>query len=379
MDNDLLAWERPGVRDFHWLAVLFFAALFVAKAARAEGSAVDVRDGIAARARKPPDSAMARAAFDRAASSSDDEVAATGLFFLGQMDEETLRFADAVASYDGSMARLASSHYAQRAVSRSSAIRSHSEGGYAPLARLETVRRDPALSNDRAAIDALVRDAEGFPPGPVRVEARLLAAEAYRSRLAQPTEQIAMLWLVARDKNADVIAAREAAAEIVDAEIQVGNLDAASRATAELGSRVDARHLSQITHLLRRRVAHAVAIGEIALVFALAVFAVARGGALTAARAAGRVLPDAGLFCVFAAAGGGLLASTYESGNAMPFLMVAPAMLAAILIARAWSAVGSRALFARVLRATLCASAVFAGALLLMERMTPEYLEGFGL
>jgi hypothetical protein len=368
----------PGVRRFAWL-VLFVATLFGARAAQADGTTDDLREGMAARARKPPDNETARAAFERAASLSDADVAAHGLFFLGEMDEEAMRFADAVTHYGACIARLPSNRYAQRAASRSSAIRSHAEGGYAPLARLETVRRDPALSNDPQAIDALVKDAESFPPGPVRVEARLLAAEAYRGRLARPLRQVELLWLVVRDPRADVIASREAAAEIVDAEIRRGDLDAAVSAAAELGPRLDAPHKVQITRLLRRRVAHAAAVGELALVLVLLAVAVARGGAGTAARAAARILPSAALFCAFAAAGGGLLASRYEAGNSTPFWMIAPAMLVSILLARAWSAVGSKATVARVVRATLCASSVFATALLLMERMTPEYLEGFGL
>jgi hypothetical protein len=366
------------VRRFGWVVV----ALVLATLARplfAEGTQLDVREGTAARARTPPDDAKARAAFERAASSSDADVAAIGLFFLGEMDEQVMRFADAAASYDASLARLPSSRYALRAASRSSAIKSHSEGDYAPLARLETVRRDPVLANDPAAIDALVKDAESFPPGSVRVEARLLAAEAYRGRLARPRDQMALLWLVVRDPRADVIASREAAVEIVQAEILLGDVDAAARAAAELGPKLDAHHKDIVKRLLRRRVAHTAAMGELALFSVLLAVAVARGGAGTAARAAGRVLPTAALFCAFATAAGGLLASSYESGSATPFLMVAPAMLATILLSRAWSAVGSRALAARTLRATLCASSLFAATLLLLERVTPEYLEGFGL
>jgi hypothetical protein len=360
-------------------ALLVLLMIFTARIALAEGTALDVREGMAARAKTPPDRTTARAAFERAASSSDADAAASGLFFLGEMDEEEMRFADAVASYEGAMARLPSNRYAQRAASRSSAIKSHAEGGYAPLTRLETVRRDPRLSNDPLAIDALVRDADGFPPGPVRVEARLLAAEAYRGRLGRPEQQLALLWRVVRDPMADVIASREAAVEIVEADIAAGHLDAASQAAAELGPKLDATHRGRVTRLVHRRVAHAIALGELGLVLLLVAVAVLRGGAAKAARAAGRVLPAAVVFSAFAAIAGGLLASAYENGTATPFLLVAPGMLASIVVARAWSAVGSRALAAKVLRAALCASAVFAAALLIMERLTPQYLEGFGL
>ena len=91
------------------------------------------------------------------------------------------------------------------------------------------------------------------------------------------------------------------------------------------------------------------------------------------------MLPLALVFSVFAGAAGGYLASSYETGNATPFVMIVPLMVVAIVVARAWSAVGSSAAPARVVRAVLCSSSLFALALLCLERLTPQYLEGFGL
>jgi len=369
------------VARWSWVVVfvLTFLALTSSRRASAEGSAADVREGSRLRAQKPADLEGARAAYERAASSSDADVAANGLYFLGEMDEEAMRFADAVAHYDASMARLPSSRYAQRAAARSSTLKDHAEGGFEPLVRLETVRRDPVKASDPAALLALTEDASHFPPGPVRVEARLLAAEAYRGRVHRPDLQVPLLWLVVRDPRADVIASREAAVEIIDAEVTEGNLDTARAALVELGTKVDAGHAAKVTRLLRRRTANVLAEAVLGAVVVLFGVALARRGIAPAIKSAVAVLPLALLFSVFAGAAGGLLASSYETGNATPFLMIVPATLAVILVGRAWSAVGSERAPARALRAVLCSSSLFAIALLLLEKVTPEYLEGFGL
>jgi len=361
-----------------FLPFLTIVVALLAGPASADGVS-DLHQGATLRARKPPDLDGARAAFERAAASSDPEASASGLYFLGEMDEDTMRFAEAVTHYDASIARLPSSRYAQRAATRSSSLKAHSEGDFAPLVRLETVRRDPALSSNPIALKALTDAADHFPPGPVRVEARLMAAEAYRGRVHRPDEQIALLWLVVRDPRADVIASREAAVEIVDAEIAKGDVDAAKRAQVELGGRLDAATTARVARLVRRRRADVLATTVLWISVVLFGIAVARGGVRRALDAALSVLPLSVVFTIFAGGAGGYLASSYELGNATPFLMIIPLMLLTILLARAWGAVGSTRVPARVLRAVLCSSTVFALALLVLERWTPQYLEGFGL
>jgi hypothetical protein len=321
----------------------------------------------------------ARDAFERDAPSGDLETEARGLYSSGVLDEASMGFADAVTHYDASIARLPSGRYAQAAAARSRTLKAHSEGNYAPLVRLETVRRDPLLANSPEAIAALVEDAETFPPGPVRVEARLLAAEAYRGRLHRPADEIALLWQVVNDPEADIVESREAAGEIVLAEIGENDLDAAKIAQAELGTKLDTMHTSLLAHLLRRRTALAVAKPELGIVLVLFGIALARRGAQAAARAALHVLPLAASFSLFVGAGGGILASSYESGSATPFFMIAPAILVVTLVARAWGAVGSSEAPARIFRAILCASSLVAVSILLLDRLTPQYLEGLGL
>ena len=77
-----------------------------------------------------------------------------------------------------------------RAGDRAEWLRSRSEGDFVPLTRLEKLRRDPAQSSDPAAVDGLAHDADSFPPGMVRVEARMLVSEAWLGRLHRPDDAI---------------------------------------------------------------------------------------------------------------------------------------------------------------------------------------------
>jgi hypothetical protein len=352
------------VRRFEWVVVAGLSALvgsLVAHPVYAQGSG------------------STEEALERSASSNDAEEAARGHYLLGEMDEEAMRFRPAMAHYDASITRLPSSRYAQSAAARSATLMAHSEGNFEPLVRLEIVRRNPLLSGEPDAIEALVKEAESFPPGRVRVEARQLAAEAYRGRLHRPAAEIGLLWLIVADPAAGDVDSREAASEIVVAEIAEGDLDAAARARAVLGTKLDDAHASLVTRLLRRRAALAVAKPVLGIVLMLFGVGVARRGAEMAARAALRVFPLAVSFCLFVGALGGFLATSYDSGNALPFFLIAPAMLLVILVARAWGAVGSTKPLARILRAALCASSLLAVALLLLDRLTPQCLEGLGL
>ncbi len=347
-----------------WLAWLLACALVLPRAAHAE---------------TPLDLAAARADLERASTSSDAEVAAAGLYFLGDMDDAAFDFAGAVAHYGASLARLPSSRYATRAAARKRELESHAEGGFVPLLRLERLRRDPVLSNDPAAIEALVRDADDFPPGPVRVESRLLAAEAYRGRLHRPDAELSVLWKVVRDPYADALSSRMASGEIVDAELDLGHIAAAERAVHDLGGAIDPRVAAKAARLVRRRAVHGIALVEMALFAGLLAVALLRRRARGVLMRTRRVLPLATAFSLFAAGGGGLLAERYEAGSAGPFLMLGPTMLGAILLSRAWSAVGRSSVAARLARGAVSASSFLAAAFLLVERLTPRVLDGLGL
>jgi hypothetical protein len=357
MDNAGASWELPGA-----LRVLVAIVVLVSIVA------------ICARAR-----ADERADLERASANAGD-AGAEALFLLAEIDERELDFAHALAHYQDSYARSPSSRYAQRAMNRVNHLKARSEGGFAPLARLERVRRDPALANDPSAIEALARDAEAFPPGLVRVEAWSLIGEAYVGRMNRHADGEAILRRVVDDSNADPLSARQAARLLVDTIAQDGQTDLAVATARTLRTKLDPQFVTSIERRVRRRAVHRVAIAVIAGMLALVAIALARSKSrervVPALRASA---PVAIGFAAYVGIAGGFLASSYEAGNAKPFFVFGAAALPIFVAARAWGAAGSQTAAARALRAAACAAAMLAAAFVVLEGIDPAYLEGFGL
>jgi hypothetical protein len=369
-----------------WLLLggLLLALVLWPREARAGESRRNVDAANAALLAEPPRRDEARTALRAAAAASDDaEAVAEADFLLGRLDEEDGAFAQALLDDRASIDAAATSRWAFRASDRIAWLRARSEGDFAPLRRLESVRHDPALSDDPATLQALSREADGFPPGMVRVEARLLVAEAWLGRLNRPDDAIALLRLVTAETKIDALTLRLAERELVDVLVARGRVDEAIAEVAAHPGRLDPKFVQQVKRLRTRRSVALAAEGILAVFVLLATFSLVRAsqrGALGAAWSALRgLLPTAVLFVGFAALGGGLLASQYERGNAGPFLMLGAGVLPLVLIARLWSAVGSQAPVARLARSLLCGATVMAAAFVLLETVTPQYLEGFGL
>jgi len=361
------------------LALAVLMACLAPRRALASAGADELAAGVAARASRPPDLAGARAHFAAATADPDDRVAAEALFFLGELDDDALQFRAALERYVASAARLPSCRYTPRANGRAAELRSRSEGDFVPLVKLETVRRSPDLASDPAAIDALARDAAAFPPGKVRVEARMLVAEAYRGRLGRSADALPLLRLVIEDPKADVLTARAAASELVAAYTGAKDYASALEAARTYRRFVEPTTERTLVRLMRRRPLRVAAWGALAALVAFALLALVgprRGPAVVAVR---RLTPMAIAFSAVATGAGGYLASRYEQTSPYPFTAMFPAMLAVILLARAWSAAGSPAAAPRALRATVAFVGVFAAAFLLLDRMDPLYLQGFGL
>jgi hypothetical protein len=259
----------------------------------------------------------------------------------------------------------------------------HGDEETAPRARLERVRGDPDLANDPAAIDALARDLEAFPPGAARVEARMLVAEAWLGRMRRPEAALVELQAVAGDPAADPLTARLAEGELVQALVASGRIvDARTEAHARMGL-LDQAFVRSVDRLARRRWLRRGAAVVLAAFAALSAVALARAHRRRslgeAARALGALAPAAIPFLAFVAIAGAVLASRYESGNAWPFLLLGATSLPLVLVARAWGAVGSARPADRFARAVLCAATVLAAAFVLLDMVNPGYLEGFGL
>jgi hypothetical protein len=315
------------------------------------------------------------------ARASTEDSAAETLFTAAEADDAAGRYAKALEEYRAAVTRSPSFRYAQRAISRADVLASHAEGGFLPFAELERVRSTPALADDPAAVDALARDAEHFPPGAVRVEARMFVAEAYLRRLHRREEALAELRSVIGDPAVDSLTARQAGRALVEALEDAGDLDGAADAakTVPLDPRVRARVRAHV----RRRWAHRASIVDLAAFAALAAFSIGAAARRGALDEIGRALRGSGPialgFAAYVAIAGGLLATRYESGNAMPFVVMGAAVFPLALVARAWGAAGSNSPLRRAARAALCSSSVVATGFLVLEHVNAAYLGGFGL
>ena len=336
--------------------------------------------------------AAAPAADERAAGSADEAAAGDDLgasararaadaFARAERSDESPPFAAGLAGY-GETPRLdPTMPAALRAEQRAAMLRARSEGGFEPLVALERVRRDPKLSSDPAAIDALLKAADAFPPGLVRVEAWTLAAEAYAHRLGRPDDAAPLWRRIATDAAADPVLARAALRSLATFYLERHDW-AGAEGVAALPV-TDAKLASDVRRAIRRhhvRVASIATLGS-ALVLATAALANAarRRGLREVVR---RTRAWSGLvigYAAYVAIAGALIASGYQRGTAVPFLLLGIALVPVLFLARAWAAAGSQSRSARALRAVVCAASALGAAFLVLERVNPSYLEGVGL
>ncbi len=246
--------------------------------------------------------------------------------------------------------------------------------GFADGGTLDRVRRDPALASDARAIDELVREADASPPGAERVDAWVLAAEAYAQRLDRPADAERLYRQIVSDAAADDVLRRKAQRDLVTLLVARGDLDGAA-----VAARGQATLVAEVARLVRRRWLHLASIG------ALAVLGLLTTRALLATRAAGvkpalrRIAPLALAFALYVGVAGAVLASRYEGGTAQPFLVLGGGLFLLLLAARAWGAAGGRSARARMVRAVVCGAGALATAFLVLETIDASYLDGMGL
>lgn len=380
--------RRSAIATRVWALLLGLFALAVLLAAggiaRAGESRRNVDAANAALLAEPPRRDEGRVALLAAITAADEpEAVAEAEFLLGRLDEEDGNYPQALLDDRASIDAARESRWAVRASDRIDWLRARSENGFGPLRRLESVRHDPALSSDPATLESLAHEADGFPPGMVRVEARLLVADAWLGRLHRTDDAIAILRLVAAETKIDPLTARMAERELVDALVSEGKIDEAIAEVTARPSRFDPKFVRQVKRLRTRRTVTRVATGVLVLFVGFALTALVRAGrrnALGEAWSAVKALmPTALLFIGFVALAGGFLASKYEAGNAQPFLILGAAVLPLVLLARVWSVVGSQSKAARLARSLLCGATVVSAAFVLLETVNPQYLDGFGL
>jgi hypothetical protein len=184
----------------------------------------------AALATNPQDRAAARGALERATSAGDEPLAVAEAYFrLGVLEEEDGAFVRALADQRACTTKGAGTSFARSARLRIGWISARSEGDFAPLARLQRVRRDPVLLYDPAAIESLATDAEAFPPGRVRAEARMFVAGAWLHRMNRKEDAIGEMRKVVDDASSDSTDASLAHRRLVETFLADRRLDDAER------------------------------------------------------------------------------------------------------------------------------------------------------
>ena len=358
--------------------------LFAAHAAWASEARRHLDEANAALAVEPPKRDVAQGALMAAIAAADEpQAVAEADFMLGRLDEEDAAYPQALIDYRACMEAAPGTRWMMRASDRIDWLRARSEGNFGPLTRLEHLRHDEAMSSDPAAIEALARDADGFPPGMVRVESRMLVAEAWLGRMHRPDDAIAELRKVTQEPKADALTLRLAERELIDALVAQDRIDEAIAEAASHSNRLDPKFVKQVKRLRVRRAVRygsAATLGAFGILALVAMIRASRRQALDDAWAAlRRLAPIALVFVAFIAVAGGTLASKYESGNATPFYAFGITVLPLVLLARAWGSIGSPSRAARAARAVLCGGAIASAAFMLLESLNPAYLEGFGL
>jgi hypothetical protein len=189
------------------------------------------------------------------------------------------------------------------------------------------------------------------------------------------------LRALALDPKGDVLLRRGAATKLVMTLADDGDCDAADAAGREFAKNIDPAAIKHVSAVRRRSHVHLWALGALGVSLGIAVLSLLAAhrllrGALLAVR---RIAPLLMVFFVYSGLVGGYLASCYENSSSLPFLLFAVFMLPLVAIFRMWSAVGSPRRAARVGRAVAAVSATFALGFLVVERVNPSYLQGFGM
>jgi tetratricopeptide (TPR) repeat protein len=292
-----------------------------------------------------------------------------------------LRFAEAVAAYREAIETDPSAPCTGAARARAENLAARAEGGFVPLAEVEAFRRDPGKTGDRAAVEALEHDIEGFPPGRVRVEARLLVAEAWTHRLGEPGRAIAAFEAAAADTSGEPLTRALALAELWVLRQKRGEIREAL-ATMERDPGLNPALLAAVRRALRRDQAGKAALallGGLAAIGAASVAVLLRRARDVRDVPSLLVRPLAVAFALYLGAAGAVLVRIHGEGDVWPFLWLGLGVLALSAVARAFPrALRARRRAVRMTWALACAAGVVAAAFLAVQRTDPSYLEGLG-
>jgi hypothetical protein len=216
-----------------------------------------------------------REALEHAITVDEDPVAVAEAYFrLGALEEGDGAFERALIDFRACIAGAPTSGFARSARNRIAWIAARSEGEFAPLARLQRVRRDPELAGEPAAIESLAAEAEDFPPGRVRAEARMFVAEAWLARASKRVAVTALLRKVADDPSSDSMDATFARRHLVEVLLADGRLDEAADEVRT--HHLEPRVVAEVRRLTRRRTLRRLAMAGLFAIGALAIVALVR-------------------------------------------------------------------------------------------------------
>jgi hypothetical protein len=189
------------------------------------------------------------------------------------------------------------------------------------------------------------------------------------------------LRALASNPRADVLVRRGAATRLVIVLADAGDFGGAEAAGREFAKNIDPFAIKHAVAVQRRSRVHVAALSALGVALGVAVLSLvaARRVLTEALRAARRIAPVAMLFLVYTGLVGGYLASSYENSSSLPFVWFGALVAPLVLVFRAWSAVGSPRLAARIGRSMAAVAATVAVGFLVVEKINPTYLEGFGL
>jgi hypothetical protein len=242
----------------------------------AQSARTAIGRGILLLAENPPDRVRARALFESARAASDKQAAAEAYGRLGAMDEEEGAYARAFEEDRRCLALSPGGRIARNVRMRVDWLRARSEGDFVPLSRLWAVRRDPAFSRDPAVVEAFVQEAGGFPPGIVRSEARMAAAEAFLA-MHRVDEAVPLLVAVHDDPRSLGTTIGLAEGNLVQARIEGGNLGEAANEVERRGALLEPDQAAKVRRLVRRRTMQRTAIAGLgAVAFTGVILALAR-------------------------------------------------------------------------------------------------------
>jgi tetratricopeptide (TPR) repeat protein len=311
----------------------------------------------------------------------DHKTKARASYELAERAAADLRFSEALAAYDKAIELDPSAPFVRVARARAADLRAHAEGDFAPLTRLEGVRRNPRASRDD--IEALARDAERFPSGRVRSEAQIVVAEAFWHRFGSPDLAARALDAALSDASADRLTRALALSELVTLERERGDLDAAKRVVSRFPD-LAPNLRAEVERLVRRVWIGRVAIAIVGFFLVIGVAAVVR------ALSWQRRDPDEVLrkvvrassvaFALYVGGAASLLVRLHGEGDVRPFLWLGFGVLAIDLAARGWRLgfVDERR-SVRIGRAFAGGIAVLAVAFLSLQYADAAYLESLGL